>query len=293
MDATFSPAGVTNGTNGTDMKSFLLILCCLFAGQPGNAQIPPEIRVYGIKINVTDLDKALDFYVGKLGFVVASREAYPQLVWLDSRDPDHKICLNRVNNLAPTLPSENRAGFTLQVNHLDSTLAALKAKNVALEDPQKRREGVGFAFSIQDPFGTPISLMQQTVVETPRFQEPKLYNYGFRVPDMDKARAFYKILGFVERSERYLPLDMPMGHADKKFGFMLHYREGVEAIRNNSANDQHVVVLFRCNDLEKAIEYLKAQGVQLVQKQRRENELGGHISFYDPFGLVSELVEVK
>ena len=61
--------------------------------------------------------------------------------------------------------------------------------------------------------------MHQTVLSRwSRFKEPRLYNYGFLIPDMEAGRDFYSNkLGFVVRSEKYLPLDLPLGHKDKSF----------------------------------------------------------------------------
>jgi catechol 2,3-dioxygenase-like lactoylglutathione lyase family enzyme len=70
-------------------------------------------------------------------------------------------------------------------------------------------------------------MMHQTIVKVEPFKEPRIYNFGVLVPDMKAARAFYHdVLGFVERSEKYLPLDLPLGYSDNTFAFMLHYRPG-------------------------------------------------------------------
>lgn len=61
--------------------------------------------------------------------------------------------------------------------------------------------------------------MHQTIVRVEPFKEPKLYNFGYRVPEMQAARDFYaNKLGFIARSEKYLPLDLPLGHVDMNYG---------------------------------------------------------------------------
>ncbi|HSU27911.1 MAG TPA: VOC family protein [Chitinophagaceae bacterium] len=253
-----------------------------------------EIRAYGIKVNVTDMKKALEFYHDKLGFGVESGNPSADIVFLKESEGKERVVLNLVNNLLPERIQDNTATFTLQVNDLDSTITALKNKGLDFGNYQRRKEGVGYAIFIDDPFRTRVSLMHQTIVKTPWFKEPLIYNFGFLIPDMNKAREFYcDKLGFVARSEKYLPLDLPLGHADKSFAFMLHYREGVEAVHYNSANDEHAVVLFRTNDLAAAIKDLKAKGVKFVQAGIQKTGLGNYISFYDPFGYVNELVGVK
>ncbi len=281
------------------MKKYLMfpgIICILLSGFASKQTTESlyEIRTYGVKINVTDMKQALDFYTNKLGFIVEDGNPDSNMVFLKESKEKEKIVLNRVNNLLPERIRDNTVSFTLQVNDLDSTIVSIKNKGIDLGDYQPRKEGVGYAIFINDPFSTRISLMHQTIVKVPWFQEPLVYNYGFLISDMVKARDFYcNKLGFTARSEKYLPLDLPLGHSDKTFAFMLHYREGVKDVLYHSANDEHVVVLFRTNDLAAAIKDLKEKGVTFVQAGIQKSSLGNYISFYDPFGYVSELVEIK
>jgi catechol 2,3-dioxygenase-like lactoylglutathione lyase family enzyme len=250
------------------------------------------IRTYGIKINVTDMDKAIDFYTGKIGFEVESKKNYPNMVVLKSNDKN-KLILNLVRNLVPEGPNDVKTGLTLQVNDYDQATKLLKSKGVNFGDNLKRKEGVGYSIYFNDPFGTQLSTMQVTIYKEEPFIEPRIYNYGILIPDMEKARTFFKTLGFVERSERYLPLDMPLGNADNSFGFMLHYRDGIESLHYNTANDEHIVILFQTIDIEASIKEMKELNIKFVQSKVQQNELGKYISFRDPFGLVYELVEIK
>lgn len=253
---------------------------------------PLTLSTYGIKINVTDMDKAVDFYSRQLGFEIESKKYYPNLVELKSND-QNKFMLRLVRNLVDEGPKDIKAGLTLQVNDYDKAVTGLKERGVDFGNNIKRKEGVGYSIYFSDPFGTQLSTMQVTVVKEEPFTEPRIYNYGILVPDMDKAREFFKKLGFVERSERYLPLDMPLGHPDKSFGFMLHFREGTEALHYNTANDEHIVILFKTDNLDSALDDMKKAGVETVQNKIQESELGRYISFRDPFGMVYELMEVK
>lgn len=250
------------------------------------------IRTYGIKINVTDMDKAIYFYSGKIGFEIESKKNYPNMVVLKSND-NNKLIPNLVRNLVLEGPNDVRTGLTLQVNNYDQATELLKSKGVDFGDNVKRKEGVGYSIYFSDPFGTQLSTMQVTVYKEEPFTEPRIYNYGILIPDMEKARAFFKKLGFVERTERYLPLDMPLGHPDNSFGFMLHYRDGIESLHYNTANDEHIVILFQINDIEAKIKEMKKSNIKFVQSKVQQNGLGKYISFRDPFGLVYELIEIK
>ena len=251
------------------------------------------IRTHGVKLNVEDMDKALSFYCDTLGFVIDNRSRYPQQVSLKTGERI-KLILQTVKALRPMVAKESRAALTLQVNDLDQAIAKLKAKGVKFAETEKRTEGVGQAISIVDPFGRAISLMHQTIVKVEPFPEPKIYNFGYTVPDMQVAREFYsRTLGFVVRSEKYLPLDLPLGHADKTFAFMLHYRPGTQPVADRAAKAAPFTVLvYETENLDGVIAKLKRSGVTVWQETEAGSGQGRGIRFADPFGNLSELVEV-
>lgn len=270
----------------------VLLFSCLSATIAFSQAQEVTIRTLGFKINVMNMEKAIDFYSTTLGFAIRSGDGTSKQVLLQTED-GHTILLNLVANLLPELTNEARAGFTLMVNNLDSAIRQMKAKNVNFKNSQKRKEGVGYAITIYDPFDTPISLMHQTITTVPSFAEPKIYNYGFLIPDMNTARDFYtRQLGFVVRSERYLPNDLPLGHRDNSFAFMLHYRSGVEAVQHNTTNSQHIVLLFQTRNLEQTRKQLSEAGVVFQNAKPVDSAVGPLLSFYDPFGYLSELVEI-
>ncbi len=254
--------------------------------------IAQDLRTYGVKINVTDMIKAHEFYCNQLGFEI-EQKINNDFTLLRSRD-NNKIFLHKVPLLLPEGNKETTASVTFQVNDLDKSITSLKAKGVDFGDAKKRKEGVGYAIDIKNPFSKDISLMHQTVGDVKPFKEPLIYNYGYLIPDMDRAIEFYSgKLGFVKRSNRYLPLDMPLGHNDGQFGFMLHYRVGVEPTQFNISDNEHVVILFQTKDLDNTIEILKSKGVTFLEDKPVQSTIGRCISFYDPFGYLSEIYEIK
>jgi predicted enzyme related to lactoylglutathione lyase len=258
------------------------------------AEGPIVIRTHGVKINVDDMDKALSFYCDKLGFEVEDRRHYPQQVFLKTGDRV-KLILNAVKKLRRSDPEDTKVSVTLQVNDLDQSIARMKSLGVEFAENEKRKEGVGFAISIRDPFGRSISLMHQTIVKVEPFKEPKLYNFGYGIPDMNEAREFYcNKLGFVARSEKYLPLDLPLGHQDKTFAFMLHYRPGIKAITSSYPDAAPFnLIVYETDDLEKAITALKKSGVKILSERPQKSAGGDVVVFEDPFGNVSELLSPR
>lgn len=284
-----------------------LALVLLLVGAGGFVKNPPAagaelrssadetlVRAYGVKINVEDMEKALAFYHDKLGFEVEDRGGHPDYVLLKSGG-GQKLILNRVKKLKARAHGDTGLSFTLQVNDLEQAILRMKELGVEFAETQRRKEGVGDAISIRDPFGRRISLMHQTVVKVEPFKEPRIYNYGFLIPDMGVGRDFYaNKLGFVVRSEKYLPLDLPLGHPDKTFAFMLHVRPGVQAVRSdypNAAPPNTLVLATR--DLRAVMEELRKRGVKILTEQPLKGPRGDYVVFEDPFGNVSEVVEMR
>ena len=273
----------------TIIKATLIASVTLVSFRPTNDEF--IFRTYGVKINVTDMEEAVDFYCNKLGFKIETRVDDSQVFLLTGET--NKLVLNKVKLLAPTDEWESRAVLTLQVNHLDSAVKRMRANGVEILDNQIRKEAVGNALYVTDPFGNKISMMHQTIAPVKPFQEPRIYNYGFFISDMSQARAFYcDKFGFVVRSENYLPLDLPLGHSDNSFAFMLHYREGVKPIRFNMSDNERFVVMIQTQNLDSAISALKEKGVKFQQQKPVNSKIGRYISFYDPFGYLSDLVEM-
>lgn len=102
------------------------------------------------------MDKALEFYVGILGFEIIRKDhQYPKFVILQQES--FPIALHYVENLEPT---ESRVILGIAVDDLAQTLEELKTKQVSMihETPQKFFGGL-FA-GIYDPSGNMLELIQ-------------------------------------------------------------------------------------------------------------------------------------
>jgi predicted enzyme related to lactoylglutathione lyase len=265
----------------------LTALLCL-VHVPLSAQ---TLRTVGVQINVTDMKSALAFYSGVLGFDVLNGDSASPYVELDG-GPEGRVFLHVVPHLPPTSDSDVHAGLTLKVNHLDSSIVRLTRKGMTIDPRTRRKEGVGDAITITDPFGTRVSLMHEKVRVDAPFREPRIYNAGVNVPDMARARSFYgATLGFVERSTRYLPLDMPLGHTDGTFAFMLHQRDGVVDTRYKSTNDERIVLLFRTTSLADAMSDFAAKGIEVQRPEPATTSWPRALAFRDAFGHLSVVLD--
>jgi catechol 2,3-dioxygenase-like lactoylglutathione lyase family enzyme len=252
------------------------------------------LRTYGIKLNVDDMARAKSFYVGKLGFEIDEERSNAEEAVLKT-EGQIRLLLKKVSRLRKTSESDTRVSFTLQVNDLDEAIKRMRGAGVEFAENTPRKEGVGNAIYIRDPFGRKISLMHQTIVKVEPFREPKIYNFGFYIPDMGAGREFYSTrLGFVVRSEQYLPLDLPLGHADGTFGFMLHQRDAVTSIKNGYPDTMpYNMIVFETSELAKTLEIISKKNVSIIDRARSKNERLQSVVFEDPFGNISEIVEAS
>lgn len=124
-------------------------------------------------IFVFDQDKALDFYVGKLGLEVSNDLDLGVMRWLTVRtpgDPSHDILLEvpgapamdektagQVRELISKGASGFAAGFT--TDDAKKTYETLKNKGVEVTDELTERD-YGTDFGIRDPFGNQLRVVQ-------------------------------------------------------------------------------------------------------------------------------------
>lgn len=276
------------------LRAGLLLVVCAAAiwAQEAKPSEKVSLRMAALKINVDDMDKAISFYGDKLGFEVAVRSDYPQQVVLKT-DDNFKLILNRVKRLQKAGATESQVGLTLQVNDLEQAIEKMRSLNIGFAETTPRKEGVGNAIFILDPFGRKISLMHQTIVKVEPFKEPRIYNFGILIPDMRAGRDFYvDKLNFIVRSEKYLPLDLPLGHEDKTFAFMLHYRPGVASFKSEYPKAApFLTMVFETADLSRLVTDLKKKRLHFITEKSFAQ--GKTVVLEDPFGNVSEVVESR
>jgi catechol 2,3-dioxygenase-like lactoylglutathione lyase family enzyme len=124
-------------------------------------------------IFVFDQDKALDFYVGKLGLEVSNDMDLGAMRWLTVRvpgDPTRDILLElpgppsmdaRTAEQVRETISKGASGFAAGFTTADArkTYEALKARGVEISDDLTERD-YGTDFGIRDPFGNHIRIVQ-------------------------------------------------------------------------------------------------------------------------------------
>jgi predicted enzyme related to lactoylglutathione lyase len=116
-------------------------------------------KVFVTQINVSDMDKAIDFYCNKIGFEVYAKEYYPQIVQLSHEGIP--LILNKVaKSTNIDYPNDAQTLIYIQTDNLEASLKDLKSKGVELihDSPQDCPVGVYAAF--KDPFGNVHELVE-------------------------------------------------------------------------------------------------------------------------------------
>ncbi len=247
----------------------------------------PQVRIYGVRILVSDMDEAIRFYSGILGFGVLSTRDYPDQVELKS--VELRLLLVKTERPAQyDYVGTVRTTFGFQANDLLATRARLIKEGVVFVEKEPEKVGIGIATTFKDPFGNVLYLLEQQVGEEDRVDEPRIYNVGFHVPDAAVAEKLYcDVLGFVVRTDRYFPA-VPLGHKDGTFAFMLHQKPGLAQRTSRYPDEAQIIPLFKTTNFDVMLRALAGAGTKYHQFTRPGVR---GITIYDMFGDVSEVVE--
>ena len=274
-----------------------LALAAMFCATVGGghlmkAEVPafsPDstVRISGVRILVSDIDEAVAFYSATLGFKVLSTVKYPAEVELKSEGLQLFLARTRMPAQYDYAGSV-RSTFGFQANNLLETRANLEGKGVVFLEPEPQKVGVGIATTFKDPSGNVLYLLEQQVGDKAPFEEPRIYNVGFHLPDEAVARQLYcDVLGFVVRTERYFPA-IPLGHPDGTFAFMLHEKDDLKPRTSKYPDEAQIVPLFEATDLDAVLERLRRSGMQYAPVASTNLRA---IAAYDAFGNVIEISE--
>jgi catechol 2,3-dioxygenase-like lactoylglutathione lyase family enzyme len=286
------------------MKLLNLFLATLVVGLSARAETPavpvPLFRAYGVKINAPDLAAAEKFYREFIGFAVAERAADGSALTLrtDERHYTHVTLVRQAHTGHVIYRRDAHTSFTVQVGDVRERVHRAQREGVRLMENHVRIEQVGLAVTVADPAGNTLSLMDLARKPSPPEPDPAVYNFGFVIPmnGYAQARAFWcDRLGMVTLMDRYLPFDQALFSADKRWGFMLHMRDGVlPALAPPYPGYADPIVQLVTPDLPAAVEKLRAAGAELLLTEPRTDAFGRrYTAFREPFGIPVELLEIR
>lgn len=110
------------------------------------------MKVCQTTVHVNDIDKAIEFYQGKLGFEVLNRDGYPYVVVL--KHEGFPIVLHKVDRRVDVdYASANHIVLAFQTNNIAETFANLKSKGVEFIHGEPQSFPVGRMAAFRDPAG--------------------------------------------------------------------------------------------------------------------------------------------
>lgn len=118
-----------------------------------NATHITEVTTVGIP--VTDQDRALDFYVGKLGFEKRRDIPFAGVRWIEVAPPGAATSIALIS-LAGRVPT----GIRLTTQDADADHAGLQARGVDTDPEVMRLGGVSPMFAVRDPDGNTLILVE-------------------------------------------------------------------------------------------------------------------------------------
>lgn len=155
--------------------------------------ISPETRIGHVHLKVADLDRALAFYQGVLGFEITQRMGR-SAVFLSAGGYHHHIALNTWESLGAAAPPPGRTGlYHLAIlypdrAHLADALERLQSAGIPLEGASDH--GVSEALYLRDPDGNGVELYHDRPMEQwPRDAEGEISMYSLPLDLADLLRT--------------------------------------------------------------------------------------------------------
>ena len=109
--------------------------------------------LHHVSINVTDVDRALGFYVGVLGLEVLPRPDFPfPGAWLGVG------ATRQVHLIAASVPQDDGQHFAFAVDDLDAAVATIRDAGVRVTDPRPVGDTPARQAFLHDPDGNRLEL---------------------------------------------------------------------------------------------------------------------------------------
>jgi predicted enzyme related to lactoylglutathione lyase len=272
----------------------LMVLVVMVSGAYGQAAQDSGLGdtpsgIWAVKLNVVDLNRAVEFYTRVLELEISAQSKHTELVALKSDDVH--ILLRPVDSLTKwDYDKSCRVNLNFYVEDLTAYIKKFKSENVNILDDTVRTAGVGKFLRIADPSGNSINIMQLGYEHEP-VTRPTLYNTSAIVTDMKVAREFYEgMLGFEVLTENYYPPAIP--YRVRNVQLVLHEGGKVVSTASYTSGSQTNLVLI-VEDLKESLDKLNEAGFAALLRENVKDVAGLQNAVRDPDGNVIELLEWK
>ncbi len=210
--------------------------------------------VWAFEYGVADVQRAIDFYTGALGFEVEDNNCCTPLKVL--RNGSVRLLLNRIEAKMPTANASN-VHLNMRVGDLTVAAEAVRQKGGTLEDESPQPFALGQSMTIHDPFGNAINLLDVANDNKAADSKPAVFNIGVLGEKLEQIEAFYTSLGFQIFSREYLP-DLPL----QRHGVVALVLHGGAKSPAKSGTRQGTIVLG-VSDFNAAVKSLQSRGIKI------------------------------
>lgn len=125
-------------------------------------------RLYNVGISVFDMDDAIEFYEGVLGFDVRTKDYYPPVVVFQDAGPAYFILSDKTVTAPSTSTDSYFTGLAFETTDIEDAMRELAAKGVVFVDETPELAGDVLHATFRDPFGNVHELIEH--VSTPGMQ---------------------------------------------------------------------------------------------------------------------------
>jgi len=161
--------------------------------EPGDALDAP--RLYNVGISVFDMDEAVAFYDGLLGFDVLTRDYYPPVVVFQPAGPASFILSDKTVTAPSHFTERYFTGLAFETEDIEHAMRDLAAKGVVFAAETPERTGDVLHASFRDPFGNVHELIEH--VSSPTLDDLAMLEgrWRFDVPGGFLEETWFGVAG--------------------------------------------------------------------------------------------------
>jgi catechol 2,3-dioxygenase-like lactoylglutathione lyase family enzyme len=217
----------------------------------------PGAPVWGLEVQVSDLQRARRTYVAGLGFVVEEDE--PDRGWAILRNGETRLVLVATEeNAGP--PAAADPTLTILVGSLSSVADSFLKSGGRIPDREQKSSAVGPYLEAEDADGHTVHLLAAPWDDVEAGDPPQVFNIGMNHRDLGEIEEYYARLGFEVSSREYLPETLPLGQPG---GQSLVYHRGSAEPQAGAARTPRSAIILEAEDLRPVVAGLQAAGVPL------------------------------
>ncbi len=256
----------------------------LFANQAND-----KFELYGVKVYVADIDEAIDFYSGTIGYKISDQRFYPEMVVLSEQTTF--LMLQQTNNKSfMSYPGNSNQHIIFLTVDITSSTNRLKEFGVNLINENLISIGGRKVAGFKDPFGNINYLIEDFDSGNSFIDHPKLFKLAINSDNNEKANEFYSnVFGFSKTASGELSGETYLSDGNNLLELL-----PVEIPPNNGFGEvSRVVLVLGTLNLDASIRSLRKQNVKIVFNNIQKQFGINFTAVKDLNGNTIEIFELK